>query len=186
MKENLKQKVLTSSNLLFGAFIIIIAIIVMVFTVGAVITLLFILSIAIIIIGLARLVNAYANDELDTSGKIAKFITAIIALIFGVIVIVNTATVPVITVEILIILVNSLLLIIGFVRIFIGLTTKEYFKGFRGFLVLIGVVMIILSLLVFLIPTFDNATSILIISVSMLLSGIARFVLGMIGIKKPA
>jgi len=156
----------------------------MTFTVGAVITLLFILSIAIIIIGLARLVNAYANDELDTSGKIAKFIIAIIALIFGVIVIVNTATTPTITVEILIILVNTLVLIIGFARIYIGLVTKEYFKGFRGFLILVGIIMIILSLLVFFNPTFDNTTSIIIVSVAMLLSGIARFVLGMIGIKK--
>ncbi len=184
MEEEIKKKILTSSNLIFGTGIIILAILVMTFTVAAVITLLFILSIAIIIIGLARLVNAYANDELDTSGKIAKFITALIALIFGIIVIVNTATTPMITVEILIILVNILLLIIGFARIYIGLTTKEYFKGYRGFTVLIGIVMIILSLLVFLSPTFDNATSIVIVSVSMLLSGIARFVLGMIGIKK--
>lgn len=184
MTEEVKQKILTSSNLIFGVLIIILAIIVMTFTVAAVITLLFILSIAIIIIGLARLVNAYANDELDTSGKIAKFITAIIALIFGVIVIVNTATSPAITVEILIILVNSLLLIIGFVRIYIGLATKEYFKGYRGFLVLIGIVMIILSLVVFLSPTFDNTTSIIIVSVAILFSGIARFVLGIIGIKK--
>jgi len=184
MKEEIKKKILTSSNLIFGALTIILSIIVMTFTVAAVITLLFILSIAIIIIGLARLVSAYANDELDTSGKIAKFLTAIIALIFGVIVMINTATSPVITVEILIILVNTLLLIIGFARIYIGLTTNEYFKGYRGFLVLIGLVMIILSLLVFLIPTFDNITSIIIISVTMLLSGIARFILGIIGIKK--
>lgn len=184
MKEEMKKKILTSSNLIFGTLTIIFSIIVMTFTVAAVITLLFLLSIAIIIVGLARLVNAYANDELDTSGKIAKFLTAIIALIFGIIVIVNTATSPVITVEILIILVNILLLIIGFVRIYIGLITTEYFKGYRGFTVLIGVVMVILSLLVFLSPTFDNATSIIILSVSMLLSGIARFVLGLIGIKK--
>jgi len=184
MKEEMKQKILTSSNLLLGALIIILAIIVMIFNVAAVITLLFILSIAIIIIGLARLVSAYANEELDTSGKIAKFITALIALIFGIIVIVNTSISPAITVEILIILVNTLLLIIGFARIYIGLVTKEYFKGYRGFLVLIGIVMIILSLLVFLSPTFDNTTSIIIISVTMLLSGIARFVLGIIGIKK--
>lgn len=184
MDEETKKKILSSSNLIFGTLIIVLSIITMTFTVGAVITLLFILSIAIIIIGLARLVNAYANDELDTSGKIAKFITAIIALIFGVIVIVNTATAPMITVEILIILVNSLLLIIGFVRIYIGLVTKEYLKGYRGSIVLIGIIMIVLSLLVFLIPTLDNTASIIIISVAMLLSGIARFVLGIIGIKK--
>ncbi len=184
MKEEVKKKILTSSNLIFGALIIIFSIITMTFNVAAVITLLFITSIAIIIIGLARLVNAYANDELDTSGKISKFITAIIALIFGIIVIVNTATSPTLTVEILIILVNILLLIIGFARIYIGLTTKEYFKGYRGFLVLIGAIMIILSLLIFLIPALDNVASIIIISVSLLLSGIVRFVLGMIGIKK--
>ncbi len=184
MKEEVKKKILTSSNLIFGALIIIISIITMTFTVAAIITLLFILSIAIIIIGLARLVNAYANDELDTSGKIAKFITAIIALIFGVIVIVNIATSPTLTVDIIIILVNILLLIIGFARIYIGLTTKEYYKGYRGFLVFVGVIMIILALLVFLIPTLDNAASIVLISVSLLLSGIIRFVLGMIGIKK--
>lgn len=184
MKEEVKQKILTSSNLILGTLIIVFSIITMTFNVAAVITLLFILSIAIIIIGLARLVNAYANDELDTSGKIAKLITAIIALIFGIIVIVNTAISPTLTVEILIIFVNILLLIIGFARIYIGLTTKEYFKGYRGFIVLIGVVMIILSLLIFLNPAFDNVTSIIIVSISMLLSGIARFALGMIGIKK--
>jgi hypothetical protein len=37
---------------------------------------------------------------LDTSGKNAKFITAIVALIFGVIAIVNTATSPILTIEI--------------------------------------------------------------------------------------
>ncbi|MFX1389930.1 MAG: DUF308 domain-containing protein [Promethearchaeota archaeon] len=184
MKEDFKEKILTSSNLIFGALIIIMSIIIITFNVAAVITLLFILSIAIILIGLARLVSAYANEELDTSGKIAKFITAVIALIFGVIVIVNTATSPMITVEILIILVNTLLLIIGFVRIFIGLTTKEFLKGYRGYLVVTGIAMIILCLVVFLSPTFNNATSIVILSVAMLLSGIARFVLGIIGLKK--
>jgi uncharacterized membrane protein HdeD (DUF308 family) len=184
MKGDFKEKFLNSSNLIFGAIIIITSIIIITFNVVAVITLLFILSIAIILVGLARLINAYANDELDTSGKIAKFLTAVIALIFGVIVIVNTVISPVITVEILIILVNTLLLIIGFVRIFIGLTTKEFLKGYRGYLVLTGAFMIILCLVVFLNPTFDNAISIIILSVVMLLSGIARFVLGIIGLKK--
>ncbi|MFX0021799.1 MAG: DUF308 domain-containing protein [Candidatus Hermodarchaeota archaeon] len=184
MKEESKKKILASSNLILGTLIIIISIITITFTVAAIITLLFILSIGIIIIGLARLVNAYANDDLDTSGKISKFITAIIALIFGIIVIVNTATSPTLTVEIMIILITILLFIIGFARIYIGLTTKEYYNWYRTFIVLLGVIMIILALLVFLIPTLDNTASIVIMSVSILLSGIARFVLGMIEIKK--
>ncbi len=184
MDETKKEKILTYSNIIFGAIIIILAVILIVYTTAAVLTLLFLLSIVIIIIGLVRLINAYSNDKLDTSGKLAKFLTAIIALIFGIIVMVNVIEEPAFAIAILVLLFNILLLLIGFARIYIGATTKEYFRGYRIFLALIGIVMIVLSLIVFFTPEINNKKAIVILSVSILLSGIARFILGLLGIKK--
>ena len=90
MSKKISEKNLRTSNLLLGLATIIMAVIVLLYSVAGVIFLLLIISIAVIIIGVARLINAYANEKLDSSAKLAKILTGLIAIVFGIIVLINT------------------------------------------------------------------------------------------------
>jgi len=86
-------------------------------------------------------------------------------------------------IDILIILIAILLLIIGVARIFVGALTKEYYKGYRIILMIVGIVVIILSVIVLFNLKMSDNTLIFILSFSILLTGVARLILGIIGTK---
>ena len=183
MSKKISEKNLRASNLLLGLATIIMAIIVLLYSIAGVIILLLIMSIAVIIIGIARLINAYANEKLDSSAKLAKIISGLLALVFGVIVLINTLRTPLIAIDVLILFIALLFLIIGVARVFVGALTKEYFQWYRVILIIVGIVVIILSIIVLFNLRMDDVMLIFILALSMLLTGIARLILGIIGIK---
>lgn len=179
----MSEKNLRASNFLLGLATILMAIIVLLYSVAGVILLLLIMSIAVIIIGIARLINAYANEKLDSSAKLAKIITGLLAIVFGVIVLINTITKPLVAIDVLILLIAIMFLLIGIARVFVGALTKEYFQWYRVILIIVGIVVIILSIIVLFNLRMDDLMLIFILALSMLLTGIARLILGIIGIK---
>lgn len=183
MSKKVSEKNLRASNLLFGLVTIVMAVIVLLYSVAGVIFLLLITSIAVIIIGVARLINGYANEKLDSSAKIVKILSALLAILFGIIVLINTLTTPLLAIDILIILIAILFLIIGVARVFVGALTKEYYNWYRVILMIVGIVVIILSVIVLFSLKMSDNTLIFILALSMLLTGIARLILGIIGIK---
>ena len=183
MSKKMIEKNLRASNLLFGLVIIIMAIIVILFSVAGVIFLLLITSIGVIIIGVARLINGYANEKLDSSAKIVKILSGLLAILFGIIVLINTLTKPLLAIDILILLIAILFLLIGVARVFVGALTKEYYTWYRIILMFIGIVVIILSVIVLFNLKMSDNTLIFILALSMLLTGIARLILGIIGIQ---
>jgi uncharacterized membrane protein HdeD (DUF308 family) len=86
---------------------------------------------------------------------------------------------------VLIIVIYSItILIVGIARIFVGLFGANYMKWFRGFLLIIGIVATILSLIILFVPNLSNSLIFIMLSISMFLSGFARFLLGFTGREK--
>ncbi|MFX0188835.1 MAG: DUF308 domain-containing protein [Candidatus Hodarchaeota archaeon] len=183
MSKRISEKNLRTANILLGITIITIAIVVLLYSVAAVITLLLIISSAVIILGIARLINGYANDKLDSSAKIMKILSGLIAIIFGVIVLISTLITPLVAIQILIILICILLFIIGVARVFVGALTTEYYSWYRILLVIIGIGVIILSVTVFLNLDKSHTFLIFLLAIAILLTGIARLIFGIIGTK---
>ena len=117
------------------------------------------------------------------AGVIWKFATGVIIFLVGLFVLISTLAIPGLTIRTLIFIIALAFILIGLSRIFIGGTTKEYKKGYRIFLIIIGMIIILISVIILLYPGLGTANLILLLSISLLLNGVARLILGIIGLK---
>jgi uncharacterized membrane protein HdeD (DUF308 family) len=73
------------------------------------------------------------------------------------------------------------LLIIGLARIILGIRTEVLVNWFRIYLVVVGVVTIILSVLIFTTPAVGELYIVILVAVGLLINGSARLIRGVLG-----
>jgi uncharacterized membrane protein HdeD (DUF308 family) len=189
MGKKLSEEKLKTSNLLFGLAIIILSIVVMILSILNIILLILvaILSIALFVSGIVRIINASSIEIIENEVATYKFVTGLLAIILAIVIFFSTITEPNVAIELLILIFAFALILTGIVRFAVGLSTKGYPMWFRVLLVIVGISTIILSIAIFilpfLLPFLDYIILIFLLSISLLINGIAKLILGIIGTK---
>lgn len=170
-----------ASNIIFGLLIILLAIMIFIFPDTTLTFFIFITAFGIMLMGIVRLINAFSDEKLSNFKVITRFITGIILMIFSMIVIFITLNDPAYSISALIMLLAIAILIMGIGRFFIGLFAKKFDLWFRIVLIIIGILTIILSIVIFFIPDVGEIVLLVILSINLLLNGIGRLILGIVG-----
>jgi len=169
-----KENILTGVNFVFGVLIIILSILVIIFLNAALLSIMILLSIALLFAGIGRLYNGFVNEKLSKFTKALKFITGALAIIISLIVIIVSVIEPTVSILLLIDLFGYMLIIIGVSRIAIGLLIEKYTKEYRVFLVLVGIISFVFAFIVIIFPTFGYFVLVILLSFSLLVNGLAR------------
>lgn len=184
MSKRSVEKGLDASNMTNGLLIMILAVTIFIFSDRAIFMLILIYSAIIILSGMARIINAFSNEELSGAGAVVKFISGILLIIISIYIIIAILSDPTFSVALVIIIYSIAILIVGIARIFIGIAGAKYIKWFRIFLLIIGIVAVVLSLIILFSTTLTNSVIFIMFAISMFLSGFARFLLGFTGKEK--
>ena len=174
---------LRALNIIVGIVLLVMAIMAIVFTDITVLTILLIIAAAIVLMGVPRLINGATNNALETKVRISKFIVGFLAILIGVLTIIWALVDPTISIEWLIFLLAAALVILGFGRFFRGIKAKEFPTWLRVLVLGTGVLTILFALILFVISPIDPNLNILLLSVILLVNGIARLAIGFVGSK---
>jgi len=169
-----KDSILTRVNLVVGLIIIILAIIVIIFSNAALLSIMILLSIALLFAGIGRLYNAFTNEKLKKIAKILKFVTGLLAIILSLTIIIISIVEPATSILLLINLLGYMFIIIGVSRIAVGLLVERYTKEYRFFLVLIGILSFVFAFIVIFYPTFGYFVLVILLSSTLLINGLVR------------
>lgn len=161
-------------NIFIGLIIIVFSLIVIIYANMALITLMILLSIALLVAGVGRVYNTFSDQNLNKIGKILKFMTGLLAIIMSITIILIIVINPMFSIVFLINLLGYTLIIIGIVRIFIGIMIEKYPKKYRFVLILVGIICFVFAFLVLVFPTFGYFLVVIFLSISLLVNGIAR------------
>ncbi|MFX1394789.1 MAG: DUF308 domain-containing protein [Promethearchaeota archaeon] len=189
MVKKLSEEKLKASNFLFGLAIILLSIVVMILSIINImlVILIVILSIALFVSGVVRIINASSIELIKNEVATYKLVTGLLAIILAIIIFFSTITQPHVAIKLLILIFAFALILTGIVRFSVGLSTKGYPMWFRVFLVIVGILTLILSIIIFVLPFFlldlDYIILIFLLSISLLINGIAKLILGIIGSK---
>lgn len=139
-------------------------------------TLVIMLSIGLIFAGI-RAISLAGYSGLSKGLRVVSVIAGIISLILALMVLLFVGY-GVLT---LLIFVSYGLIVYGFSRIFLGYTLKKTASWFRGLMVAVGVLDIILSVVVLALPGLALLTLAVILALVMLVSGAESIVSGAVG-----
>lgn len=142
-------------------------------------TLIFILSITLIIIGIARILNGFLGEKLSDGLRAVNIFVGLLSFVLAFFVLIYIQ----LTTIVLIYLLSFILLLNGIARIVIGGAIDEFPGWLRGFLIVVGAMSIGLSFLIFLVPRLGAATIIIYLSLVLIINGITRIVRGATGRK---
>ena len=170
---------LRALDVVFGIIAVILSVVVLAYQELAVLTLIFILAIALLVIGIARVAIGvfakYLSDGLraiNVGAGILALVLAIVAMLY-----------PQLATQVLIYLLSFALLINGIARVAIGGFAKILAGWLRGLLVVAGLLTIIMSVAVFVYPALGSLALVFVLSFAFLLNGIARIVSGITGVR---
>lgn len=184
MSQRSVEKGLNASNMTNGLLLMILAITIFFFSGAAILALILLFSMILMLSGVARIFNAFSNDELTGTGAIIKFISGVLLIIIAIFITITVLLDPLFSVAFIIVIYSIALIIVGIARILTGLVGAKYMKWFRILLFIIGIVVVILSLIVLFAPTLSNSMVFSMFAISIFLSGFARFLLGFTGKEK--
>lgn len=157
-----------------GALAIILAIIAMVFPGATVVSIVIILAIALLIVGIEKVISGIFFEHKSRFAAIGLgilvIILAIIALAF-----------PVGATTVLILILAFALMFDGFARIIQGFGDKQERGWIRGFYIGVGVLAVIISIMVLVSPFFGAALVGLLIGIALLIIGIQVISAGIAG-----
>ena len=157
-----------------GAIAIILAIIAIVFPGATVVSIVIILAIALLIVGIEKVISGIFFQHKSRFAAIGLgilvIILAIIALAF-----------PVGATTVLILIVAFALMFDGFARIIQGFGDKQERGWIRGFYIGVGVLAVIISVMVLVSPFFGAALAGLLIGIALLIIGIQVISAGIAG-----
>jgi uncharacterized membrane protein HdeD (DUF308 family) len=157
-----------------GALAIILAIIAMVFPGATVVSIVIILAIALLIVGIEKVISGIFFEHKSRFAAIGLgilvIILAIIALAF-----------PVGATTVLILIIAFALMFDGFARIIQGFGDKQERGWIRGFYIGVGVLAVIISVMVLVSPFFGAALAGLLIGIALLIIGIQVISAGIAG-----
>ena len=138
---------------------------------------LFIMSFALIALGLARMAKAFAIGTMNILSRVLNILAGIIAIIMSVLVFVFSS----LAIELLILLVAVGLLFVGVVRMAIGLLEEEMVGWGRILHFLVGLITISVALFALLFPAFGFLTLAVVLAIGFVSNGFARIVAGITG-----
>jgi len=161
-------------RVVLGLIAILAAVVVLSWPGLAVFTLLLILAFALIFLGVARIVHSVAAKSWSRGHRILHAAGGVLALVLGGVVLIF----PALGASTLVFLLAFGLLCYGIVSLVIGGALKLLSKWTRALLVIVGVLSIVFSLIVFILPAFGLLTLVIWLSVSFLLNGIESVVSG--------
>lgn len=166
-------------NVLFGISQIILAGYVLAYPTGAEEFLYLLLGIILILIGLARIVNAFFEEKANGFVRIYNLVLGIILLISGVLMFI-----PPFGEEIALYILIVVLLLTGIARLLAGPLKSFLPFWYRLLTSIIGIASIVISLVVIIEGTTDSTDvdNYLLIFVAILLNGIARLAKGLAGL----
>lgn len=157
-----------------GALAIILAIIAMVFPGATVVSIVIILAIALLIVGIEKVISGIFFEHKSRFAAIGLgilvIILAIIALAF-----------PVGATTVLIFILAFALMFDGFARIIQGFGDKQERGWIRGFYIGVGVLAVIISIMVLVSPFFGAALAGFLIGIALLIIGIQVISAGIAG-----
>lgn len=157
-----------------GALAIILAIIAIVFPGATVVSIVIILAIALLIVGIEKVISGIFFQHKSRFAAIGLgilvIILAIIALAF-----------PVGATTVLILIIAFALMFDGFARIIQGFGDKQERGWIRGFYIGVGVLAVIISVMVLVSPLFGAALAGLLIGIALLIIGIQVISAGISG-----
>jgi uncharacterized membrane protein HdeD (DUF308 family) len=157
-----------------GALAIILAIIAMVFPGATVVSIVIILAIALLIVGIEKVISGIFFEHKSRFAAIGLgilvIILAIIALAF-----------PVGATTVLILILAFALMFDGFARIIQGFGDKQERGWIRGFYIGVGVLAVIISVMILVSPFFGAALAGLLIGIALLIIGIEIISAGIAG-----
>lgn len=179
MSERKAPGWLRALDIVFGLIAIILAVVVLAYQELAILTLIFILSIALLILGIARVIIGISAKYLSDGLRALNVGTGILALVIAIVALLY----PELATQMLIYLLSFALLINGIVRLVISGFAKAFPSWLRGLLAVVGLLVIVLSVVVFVSPAMGELTLILLLSINFLLNGIARILSGITGIR---
>ena len=180
MSEMKAPSWLRALDIVFGLIAIILSIVVLVYQELAILTLIFVLSIALVIIGIARVFGGIFAKYLSDGLRAVHVGTGILALVLAIVAMLYTE----LATQALIYLVSFALLIHGTARIVTGGFCKVFPSWLRGLLVVVGILTIVLAAFVFLSPKLGFLALVLMLSFTFLFNGIARIAQGIAGTQK--
>lgn len=170
---------LRALDIVFGLIAIILSVVVLVYQDLAILTMIFVLSIVLLVVGIARIFGGIFAKYLSDGMRAVNVGIGILALVLGAIALLHTD----LTTQVLIYILSFALLLNGIARLVIGGFARLLPSWLRGLLTVVGLLTIILSVVVFVSPAFGELTLVLILSIKFLLNGIARIVSGITGIR---
>jgi len=157
-----------------GALAIILAIIAIVFPGATVVSIVIILAIALLIVGIEKVISGIFFEHKSRFAAIGLgilvIILAIIALAF-----------PVGATTVLILIIAFALMFDGFARIIQGFGDKQERGWIRGFYIGVGVLAVIISVMILVSPLFGAALAGLLIGIALLIIGIEIISAGIAG-----
>jgi hypothetical protein len=181
MSKEFNERYLQIFNLLSGLLVVSLAFIILVFSIINVIELLLIHAIAILTVGIAKLINSLVNKKLVLGLSIWKFAIGLIIIFLAVMVILDGLVQPLIfTIEMFTSLFGFAFILIGIEQSIKGIVTKDYLNWYRIILIIVGVFNLILSFSIIFIYNI-KILEIILVSIILMANGIIRIILGVIG-----
>ena len=168
-------------NTIAGIIIIILSILLLVYSAAAMVSILVILAIIMIFIGITQLINTKSDVKLGGTNLIVNYLIGVFELLIGVVLIVNIAIDPVSTAIFSIRLLGLVILLIGIRMLYEGSMNRNFTKEYRFILMIIGLITLIFSIIILIIPTFGFTLVAIFIAFPLLFNGVNRLLKGFLG-----
>jgi uncharacterized membrane protein HdeD (DUF308 family) len=168
---------LRAFDVIFGLIAVVLSVVVLAYQELAILTMIFVLSIVLLVTGIARIFTGIFAKYLSDKIRALNFGVGMVAMVLSIV----TLLYPNLTTQVLIYILSIVLLLNGVARLAIGGFARAFPKLIRGFFVVVGILTIVLSAVVFVSSDFGFLALILMLSLTFMFNGIARIVQGVTG-----
>lgn len=163
---------LRAFHIIFGVIAIAAAFIILADPKLGILTLVFILSFTLLILGVSRVTRGLSHRLYSGKHKALDVVAGIVSIILGIVVLAD----PVLGTGTLILLLALAAMIYGITTIVLGALVNRLPKLPRGFLMATGVFSVVFSLLVLDLPALGILTLVVLLTVSFLVNGVENIV----------
>jgi uncharacterized membrane protein HdeD (DUF308 family) len=164
-------------EIILGLVALAVGVLALVFPTAVVVTLVVFFGIALLVIGILRLVTAASANWQESTARKTSALIGILAIIFGTLILFA----PFFATDVLVILIGLGLLFYGIGRIGVGSTASNLNNGLRGLLIVVGLLVVIFSLIVIFFPIVGVLTYAFFVSITFILIGIDSIASGIVG-----
>ena len=158
-------------NFILGVILILLAFIPYFFPLEFLWTLILVASIAVLIIGVVFIVESITQKDAGKLLRIFGVIVGILALLLGIIIFIGLFTNPGLAGELFILLVATVFLVLGIFRIVEGFTDEEVPKWHRVLIIVLGIMLVVLSILIFLEPLYGAISVLIFVQIWLFVAG---------------